>query len=210
MGVGVGPGDPELMTLKAMRALGEADVIAHFAKAGHASHARTIAARHVRADVIELPLLYPVTTELPKCSNGYRDAIGDFYDAAAAKIAAHLEAGCTSRRDLRRRPAVLRLLHASACAAGAALSDRDRRRRDRHVGMLVGGGNADRAGRRRLHRASRDLAGRRTGAPAGRRRRRRGDEGRTAFAEIAPRARKRAAACSAPSMSSAAPWPTRK
>ena len=39
IGVGVGPGDPELMTLKAMRALGEADVIAHFAKAGNASHA---------------------------------------------------------------------------------------------------------------------------------------------------------------------------
>ena len=92
LGVGVGPGDPELMTLKAMRALGEADVIAHFAKAGHVSHARAIAARHLRSDVIELPLLYPVTTELPKCSNGYRDAIGDFYEAAAAKIATHLEA----------------------------------------------------------------------------------------------------------------------
>ena len=36
-------------------------------------------------DVIELPLLYPVTTELPKCSDGYRDAIGDFYDEAAAQ-----------------------------------------------------------------------------------------------------------------------------
>ena len=66
IGVGVGPGDPELMTLKAVRALGEADVVAHFAKAGNASHARTIAARHLRAGVAELPLLYPVTTELPK------------------------------------------------------------------------------------------------------------------------------------------------
>jgi precorrin-2/cobalt-factor-2 C20-methyltransferase len=93
LGVGVGPGDPELMTLKAMRALGEADVIAHFAKAGSASHARAIAAQHVAAAVTELPLLYPVTTELPKCSNGYRDAIRDFYDQAAAKIAAHIEAG---------------------------------------------------------------------------------------------------------------------
>ncbi len=93
MGVGVGPGDPELMTLKAARALGEADVIAHFAKAGNASHSRTIAARHLRAGVTELPLLYPVTTELPKCSDGYRDAIRDFYDEAAATIAAHLEAG---------------------------------------------------------------------------------------------------------------------
>jgi precorrin-2/cobalt-factor-2 C20-methyltransferase len=93
LGVGVGPGDPELMTLKAMRALGEADVIAHFAKAGNASHSRAIAARHWRAGVAELPLLYPVTTELPKCSNGYRDMIREFYDKAAEKIAAHLEAG---------------------------------------------------------------------------------------------------------------------
>ena len=93
IGVGVGPGDPELMTLKAMRALGEADVIAHFAKAGHASHSRAIAAGHLRAGVAELPLLYPVTTELPKCSNRYRDTIRDFYDGAAAEIAAQLEAG---------------------------------------------------------------------------------------------------------------------
>ena len=93
IGVGVGPGDPELMTLKAMRALREADVIAHFAKAGNASHARAIAAPHMPPEVTELPLLYPVTTELPKCSDGYRDALRDFYDEAALKIAAQLEAG---------------------------------------------------------------------------------------------------------------------
>ena len=95
LGVGVGPGDPELMTLKAARALGEADVVAHFAKAGNQSHSRTIAARHLRAAAMELPLLYPVTTELPKCSRGYRDAMCDFYDRAAAAIAAHLDAGRT-------------------------------------------------------------------------------------------------------------------
>jgi precorrin-2/cobalt-factor-2 C20-methyltransferase len=95
IGVGVGPGDPELVTLKAIRALGEADVIAFFAKAGNESHSRAIAARHLHAGVTELPLLYPVTTELPKCSNGYRDAIRDFYDRAAAKIAAQLGNGST-------------------------------------------------------------------------------------------------------------------
>ena len=94
IGVGVGPGDPELLTLKAVRALGEADVVAHFAKAGNASHSRAIVAQHLPTGVIELPLLYPVTTELPSCSAAYRDAIGQFYDGAAAKIAAHLEAGC--------------------------------------------------------------------------------------------------------------------
>jgi precorrin-2/cobalt-factor-2 C20-methyltransferase len=92
-GVGLGPGDPELMTLKAMRALGAADVIAYFAKAGNSSHSRAIAAEHLRAGVIELPLYYPVTTELPSCSAGYRDAITAFYDKAAADVAAHLEAG---------------------------------------------------------------------------------------------------------------------
>ncbi len=95
IGVGVGPGDPELLTLKAMRALGQADVIAHFAKAGNDSHSRAIVAQHLRAEVIELPQLYPVTTELPKDSNGYRDAIGDFYNSAATTIAAHLDAGRT-------------------------------------------------------------------------------------------------------------------
>jgi len=94
-GVGVGPGDPELLTLKAMRALGKADVVAHFAKAGNASHSRAIVAQHVRRDVIELALLYPVTTELPACSKDYRDAICGFYDRAAAEIASHLEAGRT-------------------------------------------------------------------------------------------------------------------
>jgi precorrin-2/cobalt-factor-2 C20-methyltransferase len=95
IGVGVGPGDPELVTLKALRALAAADVIAYFAKAGRDSHARTIAAGHLRAGTIELPLEYPVTTELPKCSAGYRDAIRNSYDGAAAKIAAHLDAGLT-------------------------------------------------------------------------------------------------------------------
>jgi precorrin-2/cobalt-factor-2 C20-methyltransferase len=93
IGVGVGPGDPELITLKAVRALAAADVVAHFAKAGNASHARTIAAPHMRPHVAELPLAYPVTTELPSCSTAYRDALRAFYDGAAATIAAQIEAG---------------------------------------------------------------------------------------------------------------------
>jgi precorrin-2/cobalt-factor-2 C20-methyltransferase len=92
IGVGVGPGDPELLTLKATRALRGADVVAHFAKAGHASRARAIAADHIRPDAIELPLLYPVTTEIPKSAPAYCDKIVAFYDASAAAVATHLEA----------------------------------------------------------------------------------------------------------------------
>ena len=57
IGVGVGPGDPELLTLKAARTLAEADVVAHFAKAGNASNARRTVAQHLRPGVEELPLL---------------------------------------------------------------------------------------------------------------------------------------------------------
>ena len=93
IGVGVGPGDPELVTLKAMRALGSADVIAFFAKAGNASHSRAIAAQHLRPGVAELPLHYPVTTELPAGSDAYRSTLRAFYDGAATTIAAHLQGG---------------------------------------------------------------------------------------------------------------------
>jgi precorrin-2/cobalt-factor-2 C20-methyltransferase len=92
VGVGVGPGDPELVTLKAIRALHEADVVAHFAKAGNASHARAIAACHLRPDVAELPLLYPVTTEIPSDAPAYCEKIAAFYDACASTVAAHLDA----------------------------------------------------------------------------------------------------------------------
>lgn len=95
IGVGVGPGDPELMTLKAVHVLGQADVVVFFAKAGNQSHARGIAARHLRAGVIELPLLYPVTTELPSASAAYRDLICEFYDDSAAAVATHIDAGRT-------------------------------------------------------------------------------------------------------------------
>ncbi len=95
IGVGVGPGDPELMTLKAVRALREADVIAHFAKAGRTGNARAIAASHFRADVVELPLAYPVTTEIATSDPAYGAAIDAFFDAAADAIAAHLDAGRT-------------------------------------------------------------------------------------------------------------------
>jgi precorrin-2/cobalt-factor-2 C20-methyltransferase len=93
IGVGVGPGDPELLTLKALRALQEAEVIAHFAKAGNSSNARAIVANHLKPGVAELALLYPVTTEIPREAPAYCNKMRAFYDAAAGAVAAHIDAG---------------------------------------------------------------------------------------------------------------------
>jgi precorrin-2/cobalt-factor-2 C20-methyltransferase len=93
IGVGVGPGDPGLLTLNAVAALNEADVVAHFAKAGNGSNARAIAAGHLKPGVEELSLLYPVTTEMPREDAAYRNALRDFYDSSAASIASRLDEG---------------------------------------------------------------------------------------------------------------------
>jgi precorrin-2/cobalt-factor-2 C20-methyltransferase len=94
-GVGTGPGDPELLTLKAVRALGEADVVAHFAKRGNNGNARKIIEAHLRPDMVELPLLYPVTTEIDSEHDDYKSAIGCFYEESANAVECHLAAGRT-------------------------------------------------------------------------------------------------------------------
>jgi len=94
-GLGVGPGDPELLTVKAVRILGEADVIAHFAKAGRNGNAYATIEGHLRPDVILEPLHYPVTVEIHKDDEAYKSQITAFYEESAARIARHLDAGRT-------------------------------------------------------------------------------------------------------------------
>ncbi len=93
IGVGTGPGDPELLTLKALHALERADVVAHFCKAGRQSNARRAAAIHLAPNTPELSLAYPVTTEIPRHDPAYVRAIDHFYDESAKRIAEHLDAG---------------------------------------------------------------------------------------------------------------------
>ncbi|WP_337267196.1 precorrin-2 C(20)-methyltransferase [Oryzifoliimicrobium ureilyticus] len=93
IGVGTGPGDPDLMTVKAVKALEAADAVAFFAKSGRSGNGRGIVAGLMRDDMPLIPLYYPVTTEIDKEDSRYKTAITAFYDESAAMIAARLDAG---------------------------------------------------------------------------------------------------------------------
>ena len=92
-GVGLGPGDPELVTVKAARVIAQADVVAYHSARHGRSIARGIAEPYLRPGQIEEHLVYPVTTETTDHPGGYEGAMADFYAEAADRIAAHLAAG---------------------------------------------------------------------------------------------------------------------
>ncbi|MDH6125366.1 precorrin-2 C(20)-methyltransferase [Kitasatospora sp. GP82] len=92
-GVGLGPGDPELVTVRAAGLIGRADVVAYHSARHGRSIARSIAERYLRGDQIEEKLVYPITVETTDHPGGYRGALDEFYEEAAARLAAHLDEG---------------------------------------------------------------------------------------------------------------------
>src|ERR671913_734116 len=63
IGLGVGPGDPELMTMRGVRALEKTPAIAFIAAAGRASRAREIAASYIRHGTRELIAVMPMSQD---------------------------------------------------------------------------------------------------------------------------------------------------
>lgn len=92
-GIGVGPGDPELLTIKAMRLLQSCPVVAYFSAVGRSSNARSVVDGLIKPDQAELHLVYPLTTEEPPSGQSYEDLIVRFYDAVADQLADVLGAG---------------------------------------------------------------------------------------------------------------------
>jgi precorrin-2/cobalt-factor-2 C20-methyltransferase len=92
-GVGVGPGDPELVTVKAASLLARSHVVAYFSKRGKVSNAFAAAERYLHPESERLPLIYPYTVELAASDPRYISALAAFYDESAALISERLGAG---------------------------------------------------------------------------------------------------------------------
>lgn len=83
---GLGPGDPDLISVKSDRAIRQARHIAYFRKAGRQGQARRIVEGMLAPDALEHAMEYPVTTELPFDSPEYIRMLSGFYDDWARRL----------------------------------------------------------------------------------------------------------------------------
>jgi precorrin-2/cobalt-factor-2 C20-methyltransferase len=84
---GLGPGDPDLMSVRADREVRAAKHVAYFRKKGRPGQARRIVDGLLAKDVREYPMEYPVTTELAFDSAQYTSLLAGFYDECAERLA---------------------------------------------------------------------------------------------------------------------------
>ncbi|MBY6114916.1 precorrin-2 C(20)-methyltransferase [Mameliella alba] len=92
-GVGLGPGDPDLMSVRADRLVRNARHVAFFRKAGRAGRARGIVDGMLRDDAVEFAMEYPVTTEIPLSDPRYNQILSEFYGDCVAHLKALVAAG---------------------------------------------------------------------------------------------------------------------
>ncbi|PVH28003.1 precorrin-2 C(20)-methyltransferase [Pararhodobacter oceanensis] len=92
-GVGLGPGDPDLMSLRAHRLVTNARHIAYFRKKGAKGRARALVDGLLHPEAVEFPMDYPLTTETPFGDPAYNTALSTFYAECTAHLASLAEGG---------------------------------------------------------------------------------------------------------------------
>ncbi|MBR9762091.1 MAG: precorrin-2 C(20)-methyltransferase [Rhodobacteraceae bacterium] len=85
-GLGLGPGNPDLMTVRADRLLRGAKHVAFFRKAGRKGQARQIVNGMIPEGATEHPMEYPVTTEIPFTDPEYNRVLAEFYEDSTAHL----------------------------------------------------------------------------------------------------------------------------
>lgn len=92
-GLGLGPGDPDLMSVRADRLLRGARHVAFFRKAGKPGQARTLVNGLLPEGATEIAMEYPVTTEIPISDPRYNAALSAFYAECTERLQALSDAG---------------------------------------------------------------------------------------------------------------------
>ena len=92
-GIGLGPGSQDLMSVRADRLIRGASHVAYFRKKGRIGHARTIVEGMLAPGAVELPMEYPVTTEIPFDDPRYNAWLAAFYERQVAQLAEIAGAG---------------------------------------------------------------------------------------------------------------------
>ncbi|MDW4496479.1 precorrin-2 C(20)-methyltransferase [Sulfitobacter sp. D35] len=87
-GVGLGPGDAELMSVRADRLIRSARNVAFFRKAGRSGQARGIVDGMLCEDAREIAMEYPVTTEVRFDDPRYAEILSDFYRDCTDRLCA--------------------------------------------------------------------------------------------------------------------------
>jgi len=92
-GVGLGPGDPDLMSVRSHRLITNAKHVAFFRKAGRKGQARAIVDDMLPETAVEFPMEYPVTTEISVHDPRYNQALSAFYEEVTQHLISLAKSG---------------------------------------------------------------------------------------------------------------------
>jgi precorrin-2/cobalt-factor-2 C20-methyltransferase len=92
-GLGLGPGNPDLMSVRSDRLIRNARHVAFFRKAGRPGQARSIVTGMLNPKAVEIPMEYPITTEIPLHDPAYNECLSAFYAQCTATLIGLAHAG---------------------------------------------------------------------------------------------------------------------